>query len=329
MRVPGALAVAVVASIPVWAPTRYVLHMVILACMFTVLALSYDIVVGHVGMLSLAPSAFFGIGAYTVAILDNRYELTLSFPLIALAGIGVAGLIALLVGIPALRITGNVFAMATLAFAYVTEAVARNWVPVTRGPMCIPGVAHAQFTVFGQGVALGSVAAYYYVILALAVVVILLYARVSGSRAGRTFNAIRHSPALAETFGVRVNAYRLSAFVISAAGAGLAGVFYAHYTRVVCPEDLSFVYITVTLLAIIFIGGARSLGGILAAAVLVTSLPELLRFTPSARLALYGLLLLAVVLFFEGGLAAAAQRWTARARRRRGAGAHDRDREAV
>ncbi|MFI5377134.1 MAG: branched-chain amino acid ABC transporter permease, partial [Candidatus Rokuibacteriota bacterium] len=121
---------------------RYVLHVLIFTALYGALALSYDLVVGHVGSLSLAHPAFFGLGAYTAALLatEGRWPFAAALP----AGIAVAAVVALAVGVPMFRLTEHSFAMGTLGFAIVTQVVATNWVDFTHGPLCVTGIPKPQ-----------------------------------------------------------------------------------------------------------------------------------------------------------------------------------------
>src|SRR5262245_66612538 len=117
---------------------RYIVHVLIFTALFATLALSYDLVVGHVGSLSLAHPAFFGVGAYTAAILSTRA----GWPFLAdlVAAILLAGAVAAVAGVPLFRMVEHSFAVGTLGFAMVAWIVAPNWVEVTRGPLCITGL---------------------------------------------------------------------------------------------------------------------------------------------------------------------------------------------
>ena len=117
---------------------RYILHVLIFTCLYAALALSYDLVIGHVGNLSLAHPAFFGIGAYAAALLGT--EARWPFPVSLLAAVAAAGLAALAIGVPMFRLTEHSFAMGTLGFAVVVQVIATNWVDFTRGPLCMTGI---------------------------------------------------------------------------------------------------------------------------------------------------------------------------------------------
>ncbi len=144
----AALAVLAVSApwlVAAWRPRaqRYIVHVLIFTALFAALALSYDLVVGHVGSLSLAHPAFFGVGAYTAAILATRAQWPFLADLAA-AAVLLAGVVAALAGVPLFRLAEHAFAVGTLGFALVASIVATNWVEVTRGPLCITGHPQAR-----------------------------------------------------------------------------------------------------------------------------------------------------------------------------------------
>lgn len=278
---------------------RYVLHILIFTGLFAALALSYDLVVGHVGSLSLAHPAFFGIGAYAAALLatEARWPFAAGLP----AAVVVAGLAALAIGVPAFRLAEHSFAVGTLAFALVTQIVATNWVEFTRGPLCITGIPRPALAVGGASLTIATLPQYYWLSLAALAAVAALYHGLTTFRLGRAFHAVRDDAALAAAAGIDPLRYRMLAFVIGAAMAGGVGALYAHYLTVLCPEELS-IAVTVNLLVIVFLGGVGSLRGVVLGAVLFTALPEVLRLAPTWRLVIYGLLLLAFVIRAPEGL---------------------------
>jgi ABC-type branched-subunit amino acid transport system permease subunit len=274
---------------------RYVLHVLIFTAIFAALALSYDLVVGHVGSLSLAHPAFFGIGAYAAAILATRA----GWPFLAsvLAAVLAAALVAALVGVPLFRLAEHAFAVGTLGLALVASVVANNWVEVTRGPLCITGIPKPRL----GALAITTLPAFYWLALTALVAVALLYRGLTTFRLGRAFHAVRDNEPLAGAAGIDPLKYRLLAFTLAGAIAGGIGALYAHYLSVMCPEEMT-VSLTVNLLVIVFLGGVGSLRGVLVGAVLFTALPEVLRLTPTWRLVIYGGLLLLVVIRSPGGL---------------------------
>ncbi len=289
---------------------RYVLHILVFTALFAALALSYDLVVGHVGSLSLAHPAFFGIGAYAAALLATGA----GWPFLAglLAAVVVAGVAALLIGVPAFRLAEHSFAIGTLGFAIVTQIVATNWVEFTRGPLCVTGIPRPAFD-FGVGrLQIATLPQYYWLALAALALVALLYRGLTTFRIGRAMSAVRDNEPLAASAGVNPLKYRMLAFVVGAGVAGGVGALYAHYITVLCPEELG-VGLTVNLLVIIFLGGVGSFRGVLIGALLFTALPEVLRVAPTWRLVIYGALLLAIVIRAPEGLDAVLRGWRRRA----------------
>ena len=290
---------------------RYILHILVFTWLVASLALSYDLVVGHVGSLSLAHPAFFGIGAYTAALLATRA----GWPFLgglaaAMVGAGLAGL---LIAVPVFRLTEHSFDIGTLGFAMVAHIVATNWVELTRGPLCVTGIPRPELPLGVVRLKLTTVPHYYWLALVTLGVTALLYHGLTTFRIGRALHAVRDNEVLAATAGIDPLRYRMLVFVIGAMLAGGIGALHAHYITVLCPEEMT-IALTVNLLVIVFIGGMGSLRGVLVGAVLFTALPEILRIAPTWRLVLYGGLLLAIVIRWPGGLEAALQR--SRSRRR-------------
>jgi ABC-type branched-subunit amino acid transport system permease subunit len=280
---------------------RYILHILVLTLLWATLALSYDLVVGHVGSLSLAHPAFFGIGAYAAALLAT--EARWPFAAGLAVAVGLAALTALAAGVPLFRLTEHSFAMGTLGFALVTSIVATNWVEFTRGPLCVtgipkPGLGPLQVTTLPQ---------FYWLHLGALGLVALLYRGLTTFRLGRAFHAVRDNEGLAGAAGIDPLRYRMLAFVIGGALAGGTGALWVGYVNVLCPSELS-VAVTVNLLVVVFLGGVGSLRGVVAGAVLFTALPEILRLAPTWRLVIYGMLLLLIVVRWPEGLETAFRR---------------------
>jgi ABC-type branched-subunit amino acid transport system permease subunit len=277
---------------------RYVLHVLVFTALYAALGLSYDLVVGHVGSLSLAHPAFFGIGAYTAALsaTEGRWPFLLDLS----AAIAMAGLAALAIGVPMFRLAEHSFAMGTLGFALVTQIVATNWVDVTRGPLCVTGIPKPEI----GPLRIATLPAFYWTSLAGLALVGLLYHGLTTFRLGRAFHAVRDDEQLAAAAAIDPLRYRMIAFAIGGALAGGIGALYAHYVGVLCPGELGL-SLTVSLLVMLFLGGVGSLRGVLIGAVAFTALPEILRMAPTWRMVIYGLLLLVIVIRAPAGLAPA------------------------
>ncbi len=287
---------------------RYVLHILIFTGFFAALALSYDLVVGHVGSLSLAHPAFFGIGGYAAALLAT--EARWPFLVALVAGVAVAGVAATAIGVPAFRLAEHSFSIGTLGFAIVTYVVVNNWVDFTRGPLCVTGIPRPALAMpGGPSFAIGPLPRFdwYWVSLATAVGTGLLYHGLTTFRLGRAFHAVRDNEGLAGAAGINPLKYRMLAFVIGAAVAGGVGGLYGSYVQVLCPGELT-IALTVNLLVIVFLGGVGSLRGVLMGALLFTVLPEVLRMAPTWRMVIYGVLLLVIVVRAPDGLDAMLRR---------------------
>jgi ABC-type branched-subunit amino acid transport system permease subunit len=177
----------VLVLIPQVVQVSYVVDVLIVTGLYVGLALSYDLIVGRVGSLSLAQPAFYGIGAYSVALLSTR----LHWPTLAclVGAIVIAALFALAVGIPSFRLSQYSFAIGTLGFATVAQLVAQNFVELTDGPMCVTGIPKASI----GGLSFATVPAFYYLLLAVVVLIFLFTRQLVGSRIGRSFAAIREN----------------------------------------------------------------------------------------------------------------------------------------
>ncbi len=277
----------------------YFISTAITALVFVTLAVAFDVVVGRIGALSLAQPVFFGFGAYTGALL-SAHQIGDFWLELATAAVG-AVILAFVVGLPSFRLSLHAFAIGTLGFQLSAQLIANNWVPVTGGPLCVTGIGPLRLDYPGGVFNLTDYTGLYYVILAIAAGSIALTLAITRLNLGLAFTAVRDDPVLASARGFSPTAVRLTALTISAVLSAAAGVFVAHFQTVICPDSFDISY-TVILLVMVFIGGRASLRGVVSAALLFTVLPQLLRATDEWRLAIYGLLLLAVVTTVPNGL---------------------------
>ena len=277
------------------------LHVAVLSFIYLLPALGLNLVYGYAGLLSLATGAFFGIGAYASALLAMRlgWPFWLAFPA---AGV-VCAVLAVPMAVPALRLRSYSFVMVTLGFLVISESVAKNWVGLTRGDMGLIDIPRPRL----GGLALTSVTQHYYLTLAAAVAAALAVRAVVRSPAGRALVALRDDETLAAAYGLDTWRFKLAAFVLGALLAGLGGSLYAHYTTVLDPLVFD-VFHTLTLMTIVFGGGAGTLGGVLLGTVVFLFVPEALRVTPQWRMVVYGLLLVVFVFRLPGGLGPALAR---------------------
>ncbi|MBI4246827.1 MAG: branched-chain amino acid ABC transporter permease [Candidatus Rokubacteria bacterium] len=298
MKTAGIAALAALAlTAPVWLANPYYLHVLIMAGIFAVLAQSLNLLLGYTGQLSLGHAAFFGIGAYTSALLTLKLEW--SFWLGLPAGAASAGLAGWAIGRLALKVRGAYFVLVTISFAGVISLVAQNWMELTNGPLGLPGVPAPALGPWS----LRAKSAYYYLVLAATALAYFVCRRLVNSRIGRAFVALRENEPLAESIGVDGTRYLVLAAVVSATLAGVAGSLYAHYTRFISPEVFLFTY-TVTMVIMVVAGGKGTLGGPLVGALLFTALPEALREATSWQwqMLAYGVLLVLLVFFLPRGI---------------------------
>ena len=236
------------------------------------------------GMLAIANAAFMGIGAYTSAILTMKYGLP--FPVVLLSGMAVPCLTAFVIGKPTLRLSGVYLAMATLAFGEVVRIAALNAESLTGGALGLNGIPQST--------------QWWHVALALVVTLTLIW-RLRRSKVGRAFEAIKEDETAAGLMGIDVSAYKMLAFVLGAAIAGLAGVLNAHLTFFISPAEYGFDR-AVDILTMTILGGINSLTGPVVGAVILTLLPEALRSFKDFRLVVNGFILVLIVLFLPKGI---------------------------
>ncbi len=280
----------------------YFLHIAILACIFSILAVALDLLAGHSGALSLAHAAFYGIGAYSSALLT--VQAGAPYVVGVLAGMGVAFLVSFLVSLPSLRLHGDYFVIATLGFQIIVFNVFNNWMGLTRGPLGIPGIP--QPVILGWQVESNVD----FVILAatFAVSAFLVVWRITTSPFGRVLHAIREDEVFAKALGKNTLRFKITVFAVSAALAASAGSLYAHYITYIDPTSFT-VMESILVISMVIIGGAGSLRGPLIGAVVLITLPEGLRFVglPSAvaanlRQIIYGSLLVVMMMVRPQGL---------------------------
>lgn len=298
LHIPLGAILLVIALTAPFIGSRYVTHSLIIALIFMLPAHGLNLLVGYTGLLSLAQAAFFGIGAYTAGLLAVTYGTPFYVNVVA-AGL-VAGAIALPLGIPALRLRSTSFVMCTLGFVIIGQAIAKNWISVTRGDMGLSSIPKPHFALGPLSFTVSGTMGFYYLALAIGVLATLAVWAIVRSPAGRNMIAIRENETLAESVGIPTWRYKLIVFMISAVFAGVGGSVYAHYLTVVSPLTFQMYYST-TMLIIVLGGGAGTISGVVFGSLLFVGLTEALRITPELRMIAYGLCLLALVFWFRRG----------------------------
>ena len=263
----GLLGVLVLALLPLAVTNPYYLHLAETILIYAILLFGLDIVVGYTGQVSLGHAALFGIGSYTTGVF--YFKLGLPFLIAAPASLGVTALFGAILALPALRVTGPYLAMVTLAFGTIVQILINEMTFLTEGPLGIK-VRKPEF----WGHRLNEVE-YFYLVAVLMVLSLIVVNRILKSHLGRAFQALRDSPIASDCMGVSVYRYKVYAFVISAALAGLAGSLYAYSDEYISPNTYNFELTILFLLAVIM-GGRKTRSGPLVGALIVVMLPSLL-----------------------------------------------------
>ena len=281
---------------------EYLLHILILIGIYVILAESLNLIVGYTGLLSIAHAAFYGIGAYVAALM--ALKLNSPFLINIICATIISGLLGGLVGIPSLRIKDHYFVIATFAFQVIAFNILNNWVSFTGGPMGLPGIP--QPIIFGWKVS--SHLNFLLLVGVFAVLTCWICHRIVKSPFGRVLMAIREDEIFTLAAGKNVAVYKVTVFVIGSGMAAIAGALYAHYISFIDPTSFT-VMESIFIISIVIIGGAGSLWGPVIGAVVLVTLPELLRFIglPSSvaaniRQILYGGLLVAFMMWRPQGL---------------------------
>lgn len=298
--------VAVLFAIPSVVTSNYHMSILVTACVFTVLAVAFNIVYGYVGLLSLCQVGFWGLSAYTVAILTTRFGLSPWLAVLAGGLVATAG--SLVIGYAAVRVSRHSFAIVSLVFALLLQQVAYDWTSVTRSAMGIPGLPSLSISLpGGETWTLASARDFYYAILIWALITVGTSWWILHSRVGRAFVAIRENEPLAYSHGIDVIRYKLLAFTFSAFVTGIAGGLFCLYLTIVDPTIFDFYY-TEAMLIMVIVGGAGSFWPVIVSAIVFSAVPELLRFSNELRLVIYGAVLIAVMLLMPNGFASLLKR---------------------
>ncbi len=293
-RTAAAIGVLAAILLPRIASDYYV-QLACVAMLYAILAQGYDILLGWGGQFALSHAAFFGIGAYSVAILTTRLGVPY-WPALLLA-IPMTVLAAAVMGWPMLRLKGHYLAMGTLAFGLSVELVLSRWQTMTGGT---DGIRNIPAPAIGALI-LDSPARYYYLLLPTLLLVLWLTRQLWQSALGDILHVVREHELTASVLGVNVPAAKLIALGVSAAYAAVAGGLYAGLFRYVSPETYGL-RTAILLLMMVVLGGSRTLAGPTLGAVLLVALPEALRFMREAYLLVYGVAVILIVSFMPGGL---------------------------
>jgi branched-chain amino acid transport system permease protein len=304
------------------------------AILYVLLALGLNIVVGFAGLLDLGYIAFYAVGAYTYALLASpQFGLHLPFWVILPIGALVAAIFGVLLGAPTLKLRGDYLAIVTLGFGEIVRIFLNNLsrpVNITSGPQGIAGIDPFRFGSFDfskpetlLGIAFSGPIKYYYLLLLVMIAILLVNVRLQNSRIGRAWEAVREDETAARAMGINTTRMKLLAFAMGASFAGVAGGMFSAIQAFISPE--SFVLVeSIMVVAMVVLGGMGNIWGVVLGALLLSFVPEILRWTVQPlqealfgrmliepeviRMLIFGLALVLIMLYRPAGLLPSAVR---------------------
>ena len=267
----------------------YELSLATIVCINIILALGLNLITGYCGQISLGHAAFFGIGAYTAAIMANA---GLPVPVNLLGALLLAGLIGIVVGFTSLRVRHDFLAITTMGVGFLFLGIVRQQESLLGGEMGLSGI---------PAIGLGKTN-FLLLVLVISALCTAFSIYIKKSWLGFAFEAVATDEDTAKLLTVDVSAYKLTAFALGTAMAGLAGGLYCYFTRFIMPDDFGFIT-SISVLSMVAVGGIGSVPGVILSTMLLTLLPEMSEFLSDYKLLFYGALLFAVMRFAPDGLA--------------------------
>lgn len=281
-----------------WLVTTYQTNILISFLLYVVLGLGLNIIVGVAGLLFLGHAAFYAIGAYSYALLNQYFGLGFWIAL-PLGGV-IAALAGIALAFPVLRLRGDYLAIVTLGFGEIVRLVLENWSDLTGGPSGIsniprPGLFDAKLSVADANIYI------YYIVLALAIITIIAVTRLKDSRIGRALQALREDEIACEAMGIDRVGVKVMAFGLGTAWAGFAGVIFAAKTTFINPASFTF-FESAIILSIVVLGGMGSNLGVILGSAFLVLLPEYLRAFSEYRMILFATAMVLMMVFRPQGL---------------------------
>ncbi|SRR5690606_17585973 len=307
--VRAVLAILIVALVlaPVWAG-NFGIYLLMQVMLLSVFALGFNLLLGYTGLLSFGQAGFFALGAYVAALILLEVP---SLPLGIVGGVLAAGVGALVLGYLSVRLTEIYFAMLTLSFGMMIFSIVTRWRAVTGGDDGLTGVPRAPLDLYVVSIDLSDLSHYYYFVLVMTALAIWLMHRIVNSPLGLTFQAIRDSAVRAGFVGIPIRRFRLWSFVIAGLYAGLAGAMLAPLERTITPIYSHWLYSAEPILASL-LGGIYVFAGPIVGAVLFIGIKEVVVRITDYWMLFMGLIVIALVLGFRGGVLGTILGWSNR-----------------
>ena len=275
---------------------RYWLDVLNSVGLYVILGLSLNIILGHAGMFHMGHAAFYAIGAYTTAIINTRYGIPVLW-IMPISGLA-AALFALVVARPIIHLRGDYLLIVTIGMVEIVRiALINNVFGITGGANGIFGIARPDLF----GFKLRQPQHFFYFIWLFVALTVFLFSLLENSRFGRALKYLREDAVAAEGSGINTAHYKLAAFVLGAGWAGMAGTIFASKMTIISPESFSF-WESVVLFMIVILGGAGNITGVILGAFLVVGLPEVFRDLASARMLVYGVAMMFMMIYRTQGL---------------------------
>jgi branched-chain amino acid transport system permease protein len=287
---------AVVLGLSPWMMDAYWVDVMNSVGLYALLALSLNLILGDAGLFNMGHAAFYAVGAYTTAILNTRFQVPVLWclPLAAIA----AALFAAIVARPVIHLRGDYLLIVTIGMGEIVRiALVNDVFGLTGGANGIFGIQRP--VIFGTRIRKPQ--EFFFLIWGFVAATVFLFHRLEQSRFGRALNYLREDPVAAEGSGVNTARYKLVAFALGAAWAGMAGTLYAAKMTIISPESFSF-WESVTLFLIVILGGSGSIPGVLVGSFLVVALPEVFRGFATARMLVFGLVMMVMMIVRREGL---------------------------
>jgi len=282
---------------------NYLLHILIMLCIYGILALSLNLLIGYAGLFSICHAAFYGIGAYASTLLMIKAGFNF-FPAL-IGGIFVSSLFAFLIAYPSLRLRGDYFILATLGFQLIVYSILYNWIGLTRGPYGIPGIPRASLF----GFEFDSIPLFLLLNSVIFLLVLFFVKKFYFSPFGRALKAIREDEIAASAMGKNLPLLKIWAFTVAGGVAAISGSLYATYVTYIDPTSFTLDE-SIFLIAVVLVGGSGNMKGPLVGALFMILLPEALRFlglpdtiAPNVRQMIYGILLIILMRYKPQGIA--------------------------
>lgn len=264
--------------------------------LYALLGLSLNLIVGHTGLFNLGHAAFYAVGAYTAAILNTKYHIPilLLLPVCAIA----SALFAAVITRPIIHLQGDYLCIVTIGIGEIVRiALVNDIFGITGGANGIFGIARPGFF----GLQIRKTHHFFYYIWFFVVLTMFLFHRLERSRFGRALNYLKEDEVAAEGSGINTAHYKLAAFVLGAAWAGMAGNIYASKMMIISPESFNF-WESVVMFMLVILGGAGSIPGILLGSFLIVGLPEIFRGFANARMLVFGAAMILIMIFRGQGI---------------------------